>query len=233
MNPLTDEFLDEYNISNRLFKPIEAEKGTSNWYILVSELTVTAIDIKIANGEQHYRPSFLEAADIYLQPLYDLLSKYDREHYPSFRDFYPEIVGLFNSMAREVDLVIHLENEKGEDLPDSTVSLFLPNGERVISRSTNSTGHTVFEDLLNITYMMEINMQGYKEKKIKFKIENKSGKKKPLEDNIHIFTSYQTITLEQRSPIETPIGLAAVSCGVTAIAIAAIIYHKKRAHVYT
>jgi len=50
---------------------------------------------------------------IYIKPLFDLLSEYDRDSYRSFREFYPEIVELFNAIADEHDLAIHVVDGKG------------------------------------------------------------------------------------------------------------------------
>jgi len=213
--PLTDEFLEEYENPMRLYELYEPimEEMKYGWAIMIDAHIIMAVTAKLFNGEWYldYGESM---GFIYIRPVFHLLSKYDRDSYPSFREFYPEIVELFNAIADEHDLVVHVVDEKGEGLPNAVVSVFLPNGKETASKSTNSTGHAVFQNMLNITYSVKASLQGYKEQTERITFRTKE--------------QIETVDLQSIYFVETPLGMAAVSGAIIAVIWAATFIVLKR-----
>ena len=101
VNPLTDEFLEEYKNPERLYKPIARKMQAmayGNWVTMINEHIIRAVEIKVFNRTEQLL-SEEKRGFIYITPLSNLLSKYNRDSYESFREFYPEIVDLFNDIA--------------------------------------------------------------------------------------------------------------------------------------
>jgi len=203
--PLTDGFLEEYENPMRLYEPIMEEMRygwRADWVGMIDTHITMAVTAKLFRGEWFL--DYVESIGfIYIRPVFHLLSKYDRDSYGSFREFYPEIVELFNAIADEHDLVVHVVDEKGEGLPNAVVSVFLPNGKETTSKSTNSTGHAVFQNMLNITYSVEASLQGYKEQTERITFRTKK--------------QIETVDLQTIYFVETPLGMAAVSGAIIAV----------------
>jgi hypothetical protein len=201
--PLTDEFLKEYENPMRLYEPIMEEiRYGWDWDGMIDKHITMAVTAKLFIGERYldYGGSI---GFIYIRPVFHLLSKYDRDSYPSFREFYPEIVELFNAIADEYFLVVHVVDEKGQGLPNAVVSVFLPNGKEATSKSTNSTGHAVFQNMLNITYSVKASLQGYKEHTTRITFRTKE--------------QTETVDLQTIYFVETPLGMATVSGAIIAV----------------
>jgi len=126
VNPLTGEFSRAYKNPWRLYEPIEDKMrsmGYGGWGTMIDEHIIRAVEIKVYKkkelssaivlGTERYLDYEETRGFIYIKPLFDLLSEYDRDSYRSFREFYPEIVELFNAIAVEHDLVVHVVDEKG------------------------------------------------------------------------------------------------------------------------
>jgi len=126
VNPLTEEFSQAYKNPSRLYEPIENRMrslGYGGWGAMISEHIIRAVQIKVYKKKE-LTPSLVLSTEgyldyeetngfIYIKPLFDLLSEYDRDSYRSFREFYPEIVELFNAIAVEDDFAAHEVDEKG------------------------------------------------------------------------------------------------------------------------
>jgi len=164
-----------------------------------------------------YIDFYEERGWIYMKPLYNLLYQYDRRVYGSFREFYPQIVDLFDTIADEYDLVVHVVSEGGESIPQATVSVLLPDGRETGSKLTDSTGRVVFEDLLGITYSIKASSLGYYDQTIKATLKKREQTK--------------TIALEPMPFLETPLGKVSVGGGVTSVILAAafIVLRRRRA----
>ena len=126
VNPLTEEFSQAYKNPWRLYEPIEnrmTSMGYGGWGGMIDEHIIRAVEIKVYKKKEltsslvlsteRYLDYEETSGFIYIKPLFDLLSEYDRDSYRSFREFYPEIVELFNAIAVEHDLVVRVANEKG------------------------------------------------------------------------------------------------------------------------
>jgi len=110
VNPTTDIFADEVNRYSSLMDPIAEEmKDMSypDWTTCVNEHLVRAITVRLACkhlGEEEGKAS-LKLERIrnfsYVRELCDKLKIYEkeRENYPSFIDFYPELVKVFKNLA--------------------------------------------------------------------------------------------------------------------------------------
>lgn len=103
VNPLTEEFVWEFENPERLYRPIETQMRNmayGHWTTMINEHIIRAVEIKLTGRakalSQEERRGF-----IYIRPLYDLLSEYNRTQYRSFREFYPEIVNLFNNIPTQ------------------------------------------------------------------------------------------------------------------------------------
>lgn len=69
--------------------------------------------------------------------------------------------------AEIYDLVVHVISEEGNDLPHVEVTVFWFNGTEISCRSTNSTGHVVFENMPGIAYFTGVTLEGYKHTMVK------------------------------------------------------------------
>jgi len=66
-------------------------------YTMINEHIIRAVEIKVMRkGALSYEEA---RGFIYIKPVFELLSSYDRDSYESFREFYPEIVELFNTIS--------------------------------------------------------------------------------------------------------------------------------------
>jgi len=202
-HPLTDEFLEGYENPARLYEHVTEEMRYGwDWVGMIDTHITMAVTAKLFYGEWFL--DYVESMGfIYIRPVFHLLSKYDRDSYPSFREFYPEIVELFNAIADEFFLVVHVVDEKGQGLPNAVVSVFLPNGKEATSKSTNSTGHAVFQNMLNITYSVKASLQGCKEQTERITFRTKE--------------QIETVDLQTIYFVETPLGMATVSGAIVAV----------------
>ena len=120
VNPLTEKFSNQFKNGDILFKPIANRMmalAYGNWETIVNEHVIRAIDIRVnARGEAEGILNTEERRGfIYIRPIYNLLEKYEkqRDRYQTFRDFYPNIVELFNAIS---DVLEALEKLKPKGL---------------------------------------------------------------------------------------------------------------------
>ena len=110
VNPLTEKNIDEVNKSSELFEPIKEkmkEQAYSNWYVCVNEHLVrtNVIRMRIKNEGESIKDDLMEyeksRSFIYISQLDTLMQRYEsnRTKYPTYEDFYPEIINLFNTLA--------------------------------------------------------------------------------------------------------------------------------------
>lgn len=124
VNPLTDEFESEFKNTDKLLKCAESkmkrlfsrflgflsksirEEAFRDWKTFVNEHVVTAIVLRIAeqlgyidsNRLEKFLSFYEKRGLVYIKPVYKILLNYNRVEYSSFREFYPEIVKVFNSI---------------------------------------------------------------------------------------------------------------------------------------
>ncbi len=114
VNPLTEEFVQEFKGPERLYRPIETpmrNMAYGHWTIMINEHIIRAIEIRLT-GKAEALSREEGRGFIYIRPLYDLLSEYNRTQYRSFREFYPEIVNLFNNIStRSIPFIETLEGK--------------------------------------------------------------------------------------------------------------------------
>ena len=127
IDPLTEEFSGDFKNPENLLKPVRSkvkkvmgelleptgvdektvEKACEDWKYYVNEHLVEAVKLKIAEQLGFLDPSKLEnmfsyyeeRGFVYMRPVYNILSRYDRSKYESFRNFYPEIINALNRLA--------------------------------------------------------------------------------------------------------------------------------------
>ena len=152
-----------------------------------------------------------------MRPLYNLLYEYDSRVYGSFREFYPQIMDLFNTIADEYDLVVDVVSEGGGSLPQAMVSVLLPDGTEVDSKLTDSTGRVVFKSLLGITYSIKASLPGYYDQTLEVTLRSREQTRK--------------ISLRPMPFLETPLGKVSLAGGVTFVILAAafIVLRRRRA----
>ncbi len=100
VNPITEEFQDEFIDPERLYEPIKTAMSAmayDRWDTMINEHIIRAIEIIVYNNTQDI--AYQEQIGfIYIRPLINCLSEYNSS-YESFRDFYPNIIKLFNDLA--------------------------------------------------------------------------------------------------------------------------------------
>ena len=112
VNPLTSEYLDIVDKTKDLFAPIEEsmiEHAYPDWEITVNEHIVranTAIMIKDILGERAYKNELIHQRDrgfIYIDDVVESIIYYteNRDVYPTFKDYYPEIMKVFENLSDE------------------------------------------------------------------------------------------------------------------------------------
>lgn len=110
VNPLAEKYQDELKKYAVLYPPIEKKmkaQAYTSWLIAVNEHVVRAVTSRLA--ARLYSPQLGEQAlkaeerkgFIYIQPLYEKLEFYEthRDQYPSFADFYPELLKVWAELA--------------------------------------------------------------------------------------------------------------------------------------
>jgi hypothetical protein len=106
VNPLTERYLREVNQYQALYQMNEEQMknyGYSNWEITVNEHIVRAVTVRMAArelGEAEGRASLeqeLEWGFAYTDLLVERLKRYEeqRDRFPAFRDYYPELIKGF------------------------------------------------------------------------------------------------------------------------------------------
>ena len=110
VNPLTEKNIDEVNKSSELFEPIKEkmkEQAYSSWYVCVNEhlVRINVIRMRIKSEGESIKDDLMEYEEsrsfIYISQLDTLMQRYEsnRSRYPTYEDFYPEIINLFNTLA--------------------------------------------------------------------------------------------------------------------------------------
>lgn len=125
INPITEEFSSDFKNPEALLRPVKdkvkrvwdellgslskelVEEAYKDWKSYINEHLVEAVKLKIAEQLGFMDPHKLRRAFsyyesrgfIYMKLVYNLLSRYDRSKYASFRDFYPEIVSTLNNLT--------------------------------------------------------------------------------------------------------------------------------------
>ncbi len=110
INPLTEQYADRINEVSSLFNPIKERMGKigyPQWNICVNEHLVRTVTVRLSyiyNGmEDGDRAIQAEKARgfIYLPDICKKLKEYEnnRDKYPTFADFYPEIIKLFSHLT--------------------------------------------------------------------------------------------------------------------------------------
>jgi len=110
VNPTTDKFREQVAQYESLYEPISAKmkrQAYGNWVICVNEHIVRAVTTRLAYREigkeagkealrNEKRKSF-----VYVEALCKRLEQYEnqREKYPTFVDFYPELINVFKEFS--------------------------------------------------------------------------------------------------------------------------------------
>jgi hypothetical protein len=111
VNPLTEKNIDEVNKYALLFEPIEEkmkEQAYSKWYVCVNEhlVRINVIRMRVLSESEGIKESLLDYEEslgfIYITQLDTLMQRYEanRTKYPTYEDFYPEIIRLFNALCQ-------------------------------------------------------------------------------------------------------------------------------------
>ena len=217
--PVVEEFLGEHRNLTRLFEPFEEFPYP---FPIPTPYGVLALHVRWAVTAwlfnlYSYVDFYEQRGWIYMRPLYNLLYEYDSRVYGSFREFYPQIVDLFNTIADSHDLTVQVVNEAGESLPQAAVSALLPDGRETGPKLTDNTGRVLFEDLLGITYTIEASSPEYYDQTMKVTLKEREQTKR--------------VTLRSVPFIETLLGKAAIAGGVMAATLVAafIVLRRRRA----
>jgi len=73
------------------------------------------------------------------------------------------------------DLIVNMVNEKGDNMPNVIANLL-----GIGTKTTNSTGYVVFENLPSTTYSIKVSLEGYRDKSLEIMLtsEDQNNKKK-------------------------------------------------------
>lgn len=110
VNQITEKYINEINKSQLLFNPIKAqmtEQAYSNWFTCVNEhlVRINVIRMRVEIDGEGIKNSLIESEKsngfIYITQLDTLMQRYEsnRVKYPTYEDFYPEIIKLFNTLS--------------------------------------------------------------------------------------------------------------------------------------
>lgn len=91
------------------------------------------------------------------------------------------------------DLVVHIVDKKGDNLSKADVTLLWINGTKISSRSTNSTGYVLFENMPSTTFLIKGALNGYRDHRIEVILANES--------------QMEVITLQSIPFVKIPLGL--------------------------
>ena len=111
VNPVVDEYAAETNLHSALLEPIADEmkrQAYGGWLTCAHEHTIRAVTARMEAREAGEAAGLLALSREYgrgfryIKPLYEALQRYeaDRATYPTFRDFYPELLEVFEECAR-------------------------------------------------------------------------------------------------------------------------------------
>lgn len=110
VNPLTEKNIDEINKYSNLFSPIKVEMNNQaygSWDFCVNEHIVRSISYRVlwgtfgAERSEEYISRDTLNKFIYINAISEKLKEYEnnRDKYPKFNDFYPELLKLFNELS--------------------------------------------------------------------------------------------------------------------------------------
>ncbi|WP_211142734.1 DUF4932 domain-containing protein [Clostridium aciditolerans] len=110
VNPLTEKNIDEINKYSNLFSPIKdtmAKQAYGSWEYCVNEHIVRSISYRVLRNtygtekSEEYITMDTGRKFIYINAISEKLKEYEnnREKYPTFNDFYPELVQLFKELS--------------------------------------------------------------------------------------------------------------------------------------
>jgi len=112
VNPLTAKYSEEIAKYSALFEPIAGqmkEQAYGEWETCVNEHVVRAVQIRLTGRQFGSLGMAMELADaksrgfIYIEPLCERLKQFEeqRDKYPTFEAFYPQIIDVFRELSGE------------------------------------------------------------------------------------------------------------------------------------
>ncbi|WP_160688973.1 DUF4932 domain-containing protein [Clostridium sp. C2-6-12] len=110
INPLTEKNIDEINKYSNLFLPIKddmSKQAYTDWNCCVNEHIVRAISYSVLRNtfglekSEEYIARDTGMKFIYISAISEKLKEYEnnRDKYPSFNEFYPELIKLFKELS--------------------------------------------------------------------------------------------------------------------------------------
>ena len=121
VNPITAKYRDEVNKYSKLFEPVKEimiKNAHGEWEICVNEHIIQAVVAKVLEklvGQQVLADVILsdtvEGGYVYVRGIYELLNVYEnnRDKYPTFEDFYPEILNYFSEISKLPSLPMEMD----------------------------------------------------------------------------------------------------------------------------
>lgn len=109
VKPVIKRYHNETERYKELYDPVKdaptIKDGYSPWDLYIEETIVRAISLRFVGEEEFVRDRLNEYESmgfIYVKDLYDLLGEYEgnRNKYPDFESFYPEILDWMDSMVK-------------------------------------------------------------------------------------------------------------------------------------
>lgn len=115
VNSLTEENLEEVNKYKKLYEPIQdkmVKQAYSRWDISVNEHIVRAVVARITyinSGSEEYEKVIAYEKDrgfLYIDELVKKLEEFEknRDKYKSFKEFYPELIKVFDKILKDSNL---------------------------------------------------------------------------------------------------------------------------------
>ncbi len=127
VNPITGKYIDEVNKYSNLFLPLKDIMETqayTTWEICVNEHIVRAVVAKFTekvsgqDAAETVLSNEVKNGFVYIRGIYDLINVYEnnRDKYPAFEDFSPEILNYFSEISKlpllPMDFKVTEQNQK-------------------------------------------------------------------------------------------------------------------------
>lgn len=156
VNPVSDLFRSQLDLDSTLLRPIKAlmqQQAYGNWIACVNEHLLRAFTTRLtcrsqsADSCRQTIKAELRHGFVYLEPLCRGLERYEetRDSFPTFKDFYPQLVAVFDGLKAE---------GAADRFPGIIGNVFLGNSSTVLITPTNESDSTAQRKIQELAVMV-------------------------------------------------------------------------------